>query len=120
MTKYSNVNNGAMKTIVELLNNHYEEYISEKDYYISLLKKRSNIFINECKDNGLDIYPYNEGFFVTLKFDDNNIRDEAFEKLFKEHLYFIKMNKGIRVGICAIPIKDIYGLAKRIKSIISG
>ena len=57
---------------------------------------------------------------MTLKFDDNNIRDEAFEKLFKEHLYFIKMNKGIRVGICAIPIKDIYGLAKRIKSIISG
>lgn len=117
---YSNVNNGAMKAIVELLNNHYEEYILEKNYYISLLKKRSNIFINECKDNGLDIYPYDEGFFVTLKFDDNNIRDEAFEKLFNEHLYFIKMNKGIRVGICAIPIKDIYGLAKRIKSIISG
>ena len=36
----------------------------------------------------------------------------------KEHIYTVKVNKGIRVAVCSLPVKKCYGLAKRMKQIL--
>ena len=115
---FSSVNNAGMTSIADVINNHLEEFNKEKAYYVDLIKKRADIFVNECKENDIDIYPYNDGFFVTLKYEDNKRRDEVFKKFVDDHIYFIKVNKGIRVGICSIPLEKIQGLAKRLKTLL--
>lgn len=116
-TTYSSVNNGAMHSLVDVINNRKQEYLEEKQKYIELLKERSSLFIEEAKNIGLEFYPYDEGFFVTLRFDNNNTRDEIFERLLNNHIYCIKTNKGIRVAICSIPVAKIKGLAAKIKAL---
>ena len=114
-TSYSSVNNGAMIAITNLLNNNYDAYLKEKNKYRDLLKERSDLFVSEAKECGLDIYPYNEGFFITVKYEDNDFRDKVHDALIKNHIYCVKLNKGIRVGICATSLKEVKGLAKKIK-----
>lgn len=115
-TTWSNCNNGAMLNIVSLLKNHYEEYIKERNDSLLMLEKRANLFISQAKDNDLAIYPYTSGFFITLKLN-NEDRDKLHEALINNHIYTVKVNKGIRIGICALSLAKIDGLAKKIKAI---
>ena len=117
-TTWSNASNGAMLTVTDVLNNHFEEYVKERNESVEMLRKRSELFIKQASEVGLLTYPYKEGFFVTLKFDDLDLRDKAHQKLMDNHIYTIKVNKGIRVGLCSIPLNKVDGLAQRIKEII--
>lgn len=112
---WSNVNNGAMQNIASVLTDHLDEYMSERKEAIELLEKRSKLFMKQADECGLDYYPYNSGFFVTLKFDDLKKRDEVHQKLIDKHIYTVKVNKGIRIGICALSLSAIDGLALKIK-----
>lgn len=114
-TTWSNVNNGAMQNIADIIKNHRVEYIKEKQDAVNLLKKRSDLFISQAKENDLDIYPYTDGFFITLKIEDQNTRDHVHDNLLNNHIYTVKVKKGIRIGICALPLNSIDGLAKKIK-----
>lgn len=115
---WSNINNSAMENFVWVINNNLDEYTKEKDYYINLLKQRSDIFLKESKEADLDIYPYKEGFFITVKMDNNEIRDKVHEALIKKHIYTVKVNLGIRVAICSLSIDKTKDLAKIIKETI--
>ena len=42
---WSNINNGAMNMFVDVMKNHKEEYNEERNQYVSLLKERSDIFV---------------------------------------------------------------------------
>ena len=90
---------------------------SERDTYIKLLKKRSKIFLEEAKEAGLEVYPYKEGFFITLKIEDKKIV-ESMEKLNQENIYPIQVAHGIRIAICGTSSNKLKGLAKRIKTIL--
>lgn len=114
---WSNVNNGAMETISCLLKQNKNKYLDEKQKYIDLLRKRSKIFIDEAKSVDLKHYPYIEGFFITLKIDDNHI-DEIHDRLMQNNIFTVKVNKGIRIAICSLPINKCYGLAKKIKELL--
>lgn len=116
-TTWSNVNNGAMQNIVDVLNNHRDEYLKEKQELVNLLKNRSSLFISQAKENNLEIYPYTDGFFITLIIEEQNRRDSIHENLLKNHIYAVKIKKGIRIGICALPLNVIDGLAKKIKDL---
>ena len=117
-TTWSNPNNGGMQNITDLLNNHYEEYVKERDESVQMLKNRTDLFISQAKDVGLELYPYTEGFFVTVKIEDLKLRDEVHARLMDNHIYTIKVNKGLRVGLCSVPLNKIDGLAKRIKDLM--
>ena len=117
-TTWSNASNGAMLTVTDVLNNHFDEYVKERDASAQMLKARTSLFIKQANECGLETYPYTEGFFVTLKFTDLAIRDKVHKTLMDNHIYTIKVNKGIRVGLCSIPLKQIDGLAKRIKDLL--
>lgn len=114
---WSNINNGAMATFVDVMKNHKEEYNAEREKYVALLKERSDIFTSEADAVGLKYYPYKEGFFVTLALD-NDTRDKLHEALMANHIYTVKVNTGIRVAVCSLSVEKTKGLATRIKAIL--
>jgi len=113
---WSNCNHGLMKAFVDLYQNHYEAYLKERDSYVKLLKERAEIFLNEAKQCNLEHYPYRDGFFVTIKIEDDKA-DAFLNKLMENDIYLVRVNKGIRVALCSIPKKKLEGLAFRIKEI---
>ena len=114
---WSNINNGAMEMFSTVMEEKKPEYLAEKQKYVDLLKERSDLFIKEANEAGLKTYPYKEGFFVTLAMD-NDTRDKYHEALMKEQIYTVKVNKGIRVAICSMPVEKVKGLAARMKAIL--
>lgn len=115
---WSNVNNAAMEYFVTVVTDNKAAYEAEKDEYVDLLKERSDIFTSEADACGLEYYPYKEGFFVTVKIEDNNVRNAYHEALMKEHIYTVMVNKGIRVAVCSLPVEKCKGLAARMKKIL--
>ena len=114
---WSNINNGAMETFVDVLDNHGEEYDQERLKYVHLLKERGDIFTSEADEVGLKYYPYKEGFFVTLAMD-NETRDKYHEALMANNIFTVKVNLGIRVAICSLSVEKTKGLAKKMKDIL--
>ena len=114
---WSNINNGAMATFVDVMDHHLKAYDQERLHYVALLKERSDIFVKEAKEVGLKHYPYKEGFFVTLSMD-NETRDKYHEALMENHIYTVKVNLGIRVAVCSLSVDKIKGLAKKMKEIL--
>ncbi len=115
---WSNVNNAAMENFVTVVTDNKAAYEAEKDEYVDLLKERSDIFTSEADACGLEYYPYKEGFFVTVKIEDSNVRNAYHEALMKEHIYTVMVNKGIRVAVCSLPVEKCKGLAARMKKIL--
>lgn len=113
---WSNVNNGAMETFSTIMREKKQDYLDEKQKYVDLLKARSDLFIAQAEEAGLKHYPYKEGFFVTLAMD-NEERDRLHAALMEENIFTVKVNKGIRIAICSMPLNVIDGLAARIKSV---
>lgn len=116
---FSNVNNGFMQCITAVLNEHKEAYLKEKDDYIQLLKKRSDLFIQEADAINLNYYPYKEGFFVTLPLEDKK-RDDLHQKLIDHHIYTVKVSKGIRIALCSTPLFQIKPLVQMLKNLLDG
>lgn len=117
-TTWSNVNNGAMCNVTDILTNHLDEFKKEVEESRLMIKQRADIFVSEAKECGLPIYEYSAGFFVTIKFDDNGERDVVHERLMDNHIYTVKVNKGIRIAVCSVPVETAKGLAKRIKELL--
>lgn len=113
---WSNVANAAMENFVIVTTQNRINYEKEKQVYVDLLKARSDIVVQEAKTNELPIYPYHEGFFVTIAMPNNSTRNQLHELLLKEHIYTVQVNKGIRIAICSLSIQQCRGLAARIKA----
>ena len=114
---WSNVNNGAMHNFTNVIRNHYEEFMAEKAEYITLLKQRSDIFVKEAAECGLSLYPYSEGFFITVKVD-NAIRQQYHDALMDNNIFTVQVDKGIRVAVCSLPTDKAKGLAEKMKNIL--
>ena len=115
---WSNLNNAAMINIAQVLSEHRKEYDEELLAAKKMLKERTDLFIGQAKECALELYTSCGGFFVTIAYDDNKKRDEDHQKLIDHHIYTIKVNKGIRVGLCSVPLKTVDGLAYKIKELI--
>lgn len=115
---WSNVNNAAMLVIADVLDNHFDEYKKELDDAKAMLKKRVSLFVEQARENELELYKFSDGFFVTIKVADNKLRDEIHQRLIDNHIYTIKVNKGIRLGLCSVPLKIVDGLANKIKELM--
>ncbi|MEG0314165.1 MAG: aminotransferase class I/II-fold pyridoxal phosphate-dependent enzyme [Erysipelotrichaceae bacterium] len=115
---WSNITNVAMDNFTYVTTTGIEAYMSEKNYYVNLLKERSDIFIKEAKEANLECYPYKEGFFVTVNIQDNDLRDKYHSLLMDNLIFSVKVNKGIRVAICSLSVDKCKGLAPRMKQIL--
>ncbi len=116
-SSWSNVNNGFMDCFVDLIKNHKEEYLSEKLEAQKELLRRADIFLAQADEVGLDHYPYSEGFFITLKVENDELAAKYHNALMEQHIYTVKFHHGIRIAICGLPYESVDGLAYRIKAI---
>jgi aspartate aminotransferase/aromatic-amino-acid transaminase len=117
---WSTVNNSAMDlfTLVTTSPKLLENYLIEKQKYVDLLKERSEIFVSECQQVGLDIYPFREGFFVTIRVVDQKEKEALNLRLQENNIFMVEVDGGLRVAICSVPKRKLKGLAKRIKAIM--
>jgi aspartate aminotransferase/aromatic-amino-acid transaminase len=114
---WSNIPNAAMANFSWVTTENRAAFEQEKQQYVALLRERSAIFLKEAKAADLAIYPYREGFFITLAISDNALRSRVHETLIREHIYTVQVNHGIRVAVCSLPLAKVHGLAARIKAV---
>ena len=112
---WSNLNNAGMLVIAEVLKNHIDEYKKELSDAKAMLKRRVDLFVEQARENELELYKFSDGFFVTVKMENNDIRDQVHNRLIDEHIYTIKVNKGIRIGLCSTSMDIVDGLSNKIK-----
>ena len=115
---WSNPNNAGMLNIAMVLSNDRERYENELAQARKMLKQRVDLFIRQADECGLEYYKLSDGFFVTLVMEDNKVRDNYHARLIAAHIYTIKVNKGIRLGLCSLPLKSVDGLAYRLKELM--
>lgn len=84
----------------------------EQESLKKILRLRSERFISLAKRNNLTLYPYKEGFFITIKSKNPNL---LCEKLKKDKVYVIQTYKGIRISLSSINLQEIPKLIEKIK-----
>ena len=76
-------------------------------------------FLQEAEECGLPLYPYKEGFFATVRIDDEDLLNRYHKALDSHDIYTVKFARGIRVALCGIPTNKCIGLAGRMKNILN-
>jgi aspartate aminotransferase/aromatic-amino-acid transaminase len=116
---WSNVNNGGQIAFSRLIKTPAlkQAFYAEQQEYIDMLNTRSELFLQEAKAVGLPIYPHTEGFFVTIPLAVE-YRDQVDQALRNELVYTISLAGGVRVALCAIPLRQVKGLAATIHRVI--
>ncbi|MDD2492986.1 MAG: aminotransferase class I/II-fold pyridoxal phosphate-dependent enzyme [Bacilli bacterium] len=115
---WSNCNKGMIRVLEEMTKSPalMAEYQQELDEVIAVLNTRAELFKKEAKQVGLQIYPYQGGFFITIPCDNNML---VLEKLVEEEkIYLLPFDNSVRVAICSLPQSDLKGLAEKIHRVI--
>ena len=117
---WSTVNNSAMELFSLIANDEYllSKYQIEKQKYVDLLVERAAILTKEAKAVNLELYPFVEGFFVTLKVKNDEEKVKLNSKLQKNNIFTVEVDGGLRIAICSVPKRKLKGLAKRIKDLM--
>ncbi len=110
---WSNINRPCMRTLVEIYSHPdlLAQIEKERDYYYKMSKARADVFMKEAKECGLSFIPYKAGFFISIP---SKQPDAVCDKLHEDHVFIVPLAAGIRVAVCAIPLKQMPGLATKI------
>jgi len=92
-----------------------DSFVSELVQTRNVLEMRARTFTLEAAEVGLDHYPYQSGFFVTLIVDDPA---DSYQKLSEHGIYGIPVERGLRLSLSSLGLAEIKGLAQRIKQIV--
>lgn len=116
---WSNISRGGMKMFSNIMLDeaNYKMLVEEREAYRELIRERADIFIKESAECGLKLLPYKSGFFLTIPTEE--LTDKVAEILERENIYTVVLDRGIRIAVCSVPKKKIYGLAGRIKAAIN-
>jgi aspartate/tyrosine/aromatic aminotransferase len=107
-------NHMAMNTISDIMKTPLDRDILVKEVESNrdIVAKRASIFFSEADKIGLKYFPYKYGFFVSLPFID---AFKVSEILIKKDIFLAPIKPDVlRVALCAIPTKKVYGLANEI------
>jgi aromatic-amino-acid transaminase len=108
-------NHMAMNAVSELLNDEKKNALLRKEVEENrnIVAKRASIFFEEVKAEGLDLYPYKSGFFVTVKLPDAY---QTSLELKGRRIFLAPLSDhALRVALCSLPTVKVPGLAKAIK-----
>lgn len=117
-TTWSNINHGFMTAFTQVVREHRREFLQEKAACVKMLAERSSLFVNEAQSCGLPIYPYRDGFFCTVAMEDDEKLAAYHDALIQSRIFTVKVNKGIRVALCSVPLARVKGLAGKMKEIL--
>ena len=112
---WSNINRPAMRTLAtiyidkELL----EKVCAERDYYYQMIKARADLFTQEAAECGLPMLPYVAGFFLSIP---STNPDAVCDKLHEDNIFAVPLAAGVRIAVCAVPLKKIKGMAAKVNA----
>ncbi len=114
---WSSINNSMQETFVKVVDEKKDEFLAEKQIAIDNLRERTELFVKQANECGLPMYPYQEGFFITLNIS-NDILDQYWEALSEQHIYGVPFNNGLRLAVCSLRMDQIDGLAYKLKEVL--
>ena len=97
----------------ELLDKVNEERAAARD----MLLARGKAFSEAARECGLEIVPYDAGFFVSVPCDDPDAASAALEK---EDVFLVPLAKGLRLSLASVPEDKCRILPPMIKKAIEG
>ncbi len=116
-TAWSNVNRAAMTLLIKVRGDKalQEEIDKERRAFYDLIEARAAIFMEEAKECGLRVVPFQSGFFIAIP-----VKDSAAVclELQKELIFGAPVDLGVRLGVCSVPKAKMKGLAAKIKKAI--
>lgn len=112
---WSNINRPAMRTLATIYSDSelLDEVCKERDYYYQMIKARADVFTKEAAECGLPMLPYVAGFFLSIPAKNP---DAICDKLHEENIFAVPLAAGVRVAVCAVPLRKIYGMAAKINA----
>ncbi|SMB86180.1 aromatic-amino-acid transaminase [Desulfonispora thiosulfatigenes DSM 11270] len=114
---WSNCTRSGMRLLIDLWKNPelMAKVNAERNEYRESMEDRAHTFINEAKEVGLKMCPYDSGFFITIP---TTKAEEVGLKLREDNIFLVSLKKGLRIAICAVPAEKIKGMATKIKKAI--
>lgn len=116
-SSWSSINRGASKVLAAIYADPELIQASDRERAaaLAIIKERAAVFSAEAATAGLGMLPYRSGFFLTIPCDQPEAVCKA---LMEEQIFLVPLAKGVRISICAIPVRKIYGLAAKVKHAI--
>ena len=116
-THWSNINKAGINTLIKLTSDKelQKEFLDELKVNVQMVNRRIDVFQEEAKKVHLRHYRVDGGFFISIPC---NNPPAVFEMLKENGIYLIPLETTIRIAICSIPLKEVYGLAYKIKNIV--
>ena len=113
-SSWSSVNRGASKVLAAICADPalMQAADQERAAALAVIQERAAIFSGEAAEAGLTMLPYRSGFFLTIPCEQPEAVCQA---LMREQIYLVPLAKGVRISICAVPVRKIYGLAAAVK-----
>lgn len=110
---WSNINRPAMRTLAAIYSDTelLKATEAERDYYYKMIKARADLFTEEAKACGLPMLPYVAGFFLSIPAKDP---DAICNKLHEDNIFAVPLAAGVRIAVCAVPLKKIKGMAAKV------
>lgn len=112
---WSNINRPAMKTLATIYKTPELLAAVEKERaeYYQMIKARADLFTKEAKECGLQMLPYVAGFFISIPTKNS---DAVCEKLHEANIFAVPLAAGVRIAVCAVPLKKIQGMAAKVQA----
>lgn len=112
---WSNINRPAMRTLATIYSNAelLDAVCKERDYYYQMIKARADLFTKEAQECGLAMLPYVAGFFLSIPAKDP---DAVCDKLHEDNIFAVPLAAGVRIAVCAVPLKKIAGMAAKVNA----
>ena len=110
---WSNINRPAMRTLETIYNDPQllAAVCQERDAYYQMIKARADLFTKEAAECGLPMLPYVAGFFLSIPTKNS---DAICEKLHDDNIFAVPLAAGVRIAVCAVPLKKIKGMAAKV------
>ncbi|MCX7781724.1 MAG: aminotransferase class I/II-fold pyridoxal phosphate-dependent enzyme, partial [Negativicutes bacterium] len=114
---WSSVNRGASKVLAAIYADpeRVRATDAERAAVLKAIRTRAEIFSAEAAAVDLAMLPYRAGFFLTIPCDNPEAVCQA---LAAKQIYLVPLAKGIRISVCAIPVRKMTGLAAKVKQAI--
>lgn len=84
----------------------------ERKGFRDILLARGRGFEEATKACGLNMVPYDGGFFASLPMER---ADEVVDELMKDGIFLVPLAKGIRVAVSAVSLEKLRGIPEKIK-----
>ena len=112
---WSNINRPAMRTLATIYRDKelLEKVCAERDYYYQMIKARADLFTQEAAECGLPMLPYVAGFFLSIP---STNPDAVCDKLHEDNIFAVPLAAGVRIAVCAVPLKKIKGMAAKVNA----